>query len=248
MKSILLVDDEPVIATGLKRTLGKFGFAVEVVSTPEAAHESLHERSFDLILVDFDLNKSAAAGKANVYGIGLVKELRAARIHVPILIYTVLEGALYEQASLDAGADDFVLKRTAQSSMSTFLSRLHMHIRRHERDTGHLPRTTRRLGIGKFTLDRDARVLAADDTPIPLTSRETQLLSLLGANPDRIVPTHEILEKVWKDEKEKSPAALFSAIKRFRQKLSEHRVQNLIENVKGKGFRVAENALLHRHD
>jgi DNA-binding response OmpR family regulator len=61
----------------------------------------------------------------------LVRRLRDSHITTPILMFSVLEGEPYETASLDAGADDYILKTT---SMTRLLSRLHAHIRRQERD------------------------------------------------------------------------------------------------------------------
>jgi DNA-binding response OmpR family regulator len=240
MKSILLVDDEPVVSAGLQRTLYRFGFIVEVAETPEAAHAWIEKSQFDLILVEFDLSKSSERPSTGIYGTGLVRELRAARVNVPILMYTVLEGEWYETASLDAGADDFILKRT---SKSTLLSRLYAHIRRHDRYMGKSPSSTRRVGIGRFVLYLEAHVLAADEKPIFLTVKETRLLEVLAASPGRIVPTQEILDKVWGNELQKSPAALRSAIKRLRKKLDENDVQDMIENVKGRGFKLAPDSL-----
>jgi len=94
---------------------------------------------FDLILVDFDLGPKNDP-KLSVSGTGLVFELRAAKVGLPILMYTVLEGEWYELASLHAGADGYILKST---SIQLLISRLHAHIRRYERDTGkrRAPRT-----------------------------------------------------------------------------------------------------------
>lgn len=236
MKKILLVDAEPVASAGLQRTLRGFGFSVQVAESAEAAHTAIAQTQFDLILVDFDLSKSKQPRIEVVSGTGLVRELRAAKVNIPILMYTGLEAEWYETASLDAGADDFILKRT---SKSTLLSRIHAHLRRFERDFGQTPRTTQRLGIGRFVLDREARMLAADEKPIPLTAKETELLELLAAEPGRIVPTQEILNKLWEDEGPKSSAALNSALKRFRRKLDNNHVRDLVESVKGQGFKLA---------
>jgi DNA-binding response OmpR family regulator len=236
MKKILLVDAEPVASAGLQRTLRGFGFSVQVAESAEAAHTAIAQTQFDLILVDFDLSKSKQPRIEVVSGTGLVRELRAAKVNIPILMYTGLEAEWYETASLDAGADDFILKRT---SKSTLLSRIHAHLRRFERDFGQTPRTTQRLGIGRFVLDREARVLAADEKPIPLTAKETELLELLAAEPGRIVPTQEILNKLWENEGPKSSAALNSALKRFRRKLDNNHVRDLVESVKGQGFKLA---------
>jgi len=240
MKTILLVDPDLVSSTGLQRTLRGFGFSVQIAENAEAAHTAVSTTRFDLILVDFDLSIPKRPRAQVTSGTGLVRELRAAKVNTPILMYTALEAEWYETASLDAGADDFILKRAPKS---TLLSRIHAHLRRYDRDMRKAPSSTRRLGIGRFVLDRTARVLAVDEKPIPLTARETELLELLAANPERVVPTQEILDKLWQEGDKKSSAALNSALKRFRQKLDQNQIQDLVENVKGRGFKLAPSSL-----
>ena len=103
MKKILLVDTEPVSTSGLQRTLAGFEFNVEVADTPEAAQAALASSPFDLILVDFDLSKAKELGAPAISGTGLVRDLRAADVKIPILMYTALEAEWYETAALDAG-------------------------------------------------------------------------------------------------------------------------------------------------
>jgi len=100
--SILLVDDEPVVADGLQRTLRNFGFEVQLADNAGTARQMVENSKFDLILVDFDLGPKNDP-KLSVSGTGLVFELRAAKVGLPILMYTVLEGEWYELASLHAG-------------------------------------------------------------------------------------------------------------------------------------------------
>jgi DNA-binding response OmpR family regulator len=157
-----------------KPTLNRFGFEVELADSGKGAHAWLTKAHFDLIVVDFDLSprqKGAAVLEPSKSatgcwsGTGLIRELRAARIMSPILVHTVLEGELYETASLDAGADDYIVKK---APISILLSRLHAHLRRRERDLGLGAKGERRLAVGRFTLDRRARVLLADEKPITL--------------------------------------------------------------------------------
>src|ERR1700738_3139844 len=113
MNSILLIDSETVVATALQATLGLFGFEVELAESGKAAHACLRKRHFDITLVEFDLSprpdgeavlEPSKSATGCWSGTGLIRELRAARIMSPILVHTVLEGELYETASLDAGA------------------------------------------------------------------------------------------------------------------------------------------------
>jgi DNA-binding response OmpR family regulator len=141
MKSILLIDSEIEVAMGLQRSLCRFGFHVEVAASHEKARLWVDKTEFDLILMEFNLQASPLSGDPGAsppfsacgHGTALIREFRASRVMTPIVVYTVLEEDLYETAALDAGADDFVVKGP---SISVFLSRLHAHIRRRERDLG----------------------------------------------------------------------------------------------------------------
>jgi DNA-binding response OmpR family regulator len=127
MNSILLADDETVICTEFARTLVDFGYRVETVSTLESAVRTAKRRQFDAILVEFNLRSERSAHPRAGNGLRLIQKLRTAQFIVPILIFTVMEGDLYKRASLDAGADGFILKATSIPSM---VSSLRGHIRR----------------------------------------------------------------------------------------------------------------------
>lgn len=233
--SILLVDDEAVVADGLQRTLRNFGFEVQLADNAETARRLVDESKFDLILVDFDLGPREGSNE-NASGIGLVFELRAAKVGLPILIYTVLEGEWYELASLHAGADGYILKNT---SVQLLISRLHAHIRRYERDTGKRKSTTHRLGVGRFVLDKSCHVLANNEKSISVTAKESRILEILATNPARIVPSQELLDGAWgRRDLDKTVESLRGVIKRFRKKLDNSGFEALIENVRGQGFRL----------
>ena len=245
MKSILLVDSETTVAAVLQTTLRRFGFEVEVAESGDAAHRLLEENQFDLILIEFDLTPRTDAERpsgshfsmsANWSGPGLIRELRAAQVTCPILVHTVFEGEPYETASLDAGADDFIVKRPP---ISLLLSRLHAHLRRRERDLGLAAKAHRRIRVGRFTIDREARILLADEKPVSLSNREIRLLEKLAASPERIVSSEEILNDVWGDDLRRSPLALASSLKRLRQKMEKQGLGDPVENIRGRGFKLS---------
>ena len=117
MNSVLLVDDEDVICAELQRTLRRFGFNVEAVHTLEAAQNLIEEVKFDLILTEFNLKSERGDQVRAGNGVQLVRHLRASRVATPILMFTAMDGERYETASLDAGADDFILKTTSVSCL-----------------------------------------------------------------------------------------------------------------------------------
>jgi DNA-binding response OmpR family regulator len=133
MNSILLVDDEALVCTEFKQTLKGLGFYVEVADTAESALRCIEEKPFDVILVEFNLQTEHGAHPRAGKGLQLVRQLRALDVNTPVLMFTAMEGELYETASLDAGADDFISKTV---SIPCLIARFRAHIRRHEKGLG----------------------------------------------------------------------------------------------------------------
>ena len=134
MNSILLVDDETVICAELARTLEGLGFKVEIAPTLESGLACAQAARFDAILVEFNLGSERHAHPRAGKGLQLVRQLRLIDLTTPLLMFTAMEGELYETASLEAGADDFIVKTT---SIPSLVSRLRTHLRRHEQGAGH---------------------------------------------------------------------------------------------------------------
>jgi DNA-binding response OmpR family regulator len=101
----------------------------------------------------------------------------------------------------------------------------------------------RRTAIGRYTLDRESRILIADERAIPLSRREIKLLEQLAASPSRIIKTTEILDHVWGNELRRSPQALTALIKRLRRKMAKNELDDPIEAVRGTGIKLADSTL-----
>jgi DNA-binding response OmpR family regulator len=128
MNSMLLVDDEAVICAEFARTLEGFGFEVEVAPTVESGLSCAAATRFDVILVEFNLRSERRAHPRSGNGLQVVRQLRALEVKAAVLMFTAMKGELYETASLDAGADDFIQKTT---SIPCLVSRLRAHIHKH---------------------------------------------------------------------------------------------------------------------
>ncbi len=130
MNLILLVDDEAAVCAEFARTLVNLGFEVDVAQDVESGLSAAEAGQFDAILVEFNLRLKPHCGPPRAgNGLQLVRQLRAVDLHTPILLFTAMEGELYETASLKVGANDFILKTT---SIPSFLSRLRAHIYRYQ--------------------------------------------------------------------------------------------------------------------
>jgi DNA-binding response OmpR family regulator len=131
MNSILLVDDEEAICVEFARTLEGLGFEVEVAPTVESGLAHAEAAQFDAILVEFNIKSEQSAHPRAGKGLQLVRQIRALEVKAPVVIFTAMDGELYERTSLDAGADDFILKTAPVPSL---VRRLRSHIRQFNRN------------------------------------------------------------------------------------------------------------------
>lgn len=124
MKSILVVDDEIAICAEVETTLSQLGFETKAAHTVETALKSMEGVQFDLILLEFNLRSQNKTHPRTGAGLQIVRHLRASGLPTPVLIYTAMNGNLYEEASFEAGADDFISKT---SGIGVLLSHIRAH-------------------------------------------------------------------------------------------------------------------------
>ena len=132
MNSLLLVDDEEAICSQFQQTLERFGFQVEMAHTSESAIHIVEQTQFDAILVELNIKSEQSAHPRSGHGLTVIRRLRALQVAAPVLMFTAMKGELYETASLDANADDFIPKTT---SVPSVVSRIRAHIRRNNRES-----------------------------------------------------------------------------------------------------------------
>lgn len=124
MKSILLVDDEPLVCAAIKAALARFGFRAQAVHNIEGAICAVRRRDFDAILLELNVKSKHKPHPRTGAGLQIISELRASANRAPILILTFMSGALYETAALKAGADDFIPKTDGIVALMARLSAL----------------------------------------------------------------------------------------------------------------------------
>jgi len=236
MKSILLVDVDAPFSLGVRKQLERFGYKVEHASSSEEACQRAREESFSLIMVELLLGKQD--------GIALVIQLRELKLVTPIVIYSSLDGEIYQTAALRLGADDYIVKSTSPDLLA---HKIYAHLARQERFATGKAATLRRVSVGRFILDRHAHVLELEDKIVKLTLRETTLIDLLSKAASRGVPVRDLLDELWgPKDLHKSEKALHAMIKRLRLKLDKQcEARDLIENMHGRGFRISEKFMAH---
>ena len=237
MKSLLLVDDELEMSVEIKRKLERAKFHVELARDVESAQDLVDKTHFDLIILDLNLKEESEGSPNPAHGTGLVRQFRAAGINVPILVHSVMSGEFHMTASLDAGADEYIIKRG--ESFRVLLARIQAHFRRDERLLGTKSPTTRWVATNQIKVDRQERQLAVGTTFIELSVQQTKIMAALAANPSKIFTSEELLAIAWGKDVRRETSALDTILYRLRQKFEKANVQDLIENVRGQGYRLA---------
>ena len=168
---VLVVEDEPRLAEGLRRGLVAEGFAVDVVHDGVDGLWMAREENYDVILLDIML--------PGMNGYKVCQALREDKIWTPILMLTAKDGTWDEIEALDTGADDYVTK---PFSLDEIVARIKAILRRTMNDEQDAI-----IRAGELTMDQDTHEVTVGDEPIELSPTEFKLLRYLMLNPNRVL-------------------------------------------------------------
>jgi two-component system OmpR family response regulator len=221
MPRVLVVEDEPGIATALRRGLTADGFSVDVAPNGEDGLWRATEFAYDAIVLDIMLPKLS--------GYEVLKRLRAAEVWSPVLMLTAKDGEYDIADALDLGADDYLTK---PFSYVVLLARVRALLRRGR------PERPAVLTAGDLTLDPAARQCRRGETPVDLTGRELAVLDFLLRHRDEVVSKTELLDHVWDENFEGDPNVVEVYIGRLRRKVDAPFGRDAIRTVRGMGYRL----------
>jgi len=220
---VLVVEDEPRLAEGLRAGLAADGFAVDVAPTGTDGLWLAREQPFDVIVLDVML--------PGVNGYVLCHTLRQEGVWTPILMLTAKDGEWDEVEGLDAGADDYLTK---PFSYAVLLARLRALLRRGARERPVV------LSAGDLRLDPASRRVWRGETEIFLTSREMSVLEFLLRHSGEALSKSEILSHVWNfDLVDGDPNLVEVYVRRVRDKVDRPFGRSAIETLRGSGYRLA---------
>jgi two-component system, OmpR family, response regulator len=218
---LLVVDDEPRLAEGLKRGLEAEGFAVDVAHTGTDGLWLAREQQYAAILLDIML--------PGMNGYVVCRTLRDEENWTPVLMLTAKDGEWDQVEGLDTGADDYLTK---PFSFAVLLARLRALIRR---GAGARPAT---LTVGDLSLDPAAREVQRGGAPVELTTREFAVLEFLMRRAGEVVSKSEILDGVWDFAFEGDPNIVEVYIGHLRAKIDRPFGRESIRTLRGAGYRI----------
>jgi DNA-binding response OmpR family regulator len=221
---VLVVEDEPRLAEGLRAGLVADGFAVDVAGTGTDGLWLAREQPYDAIVLDLML--------PGLNGYRVCRTLRAEENWTPILILTAKDGEWDEVEGLDTGADDYLTK---PFSHAVLVARLRALLRRGSRERPAV------LSAGDLVLDPAARRAWRGERELSLTSREVSLLELFLRRRGEVLSKREILAHVWDFDFEGDPNIVEVYVRRLREKLDRPFQRAAIETLRGAGYRMADD-------
>jgi len=221
---ILVVEDDASVARFLVRGLREEGYTVDLCDNGADALSQGARQSYDLYIVDWML--------PDLDGVSVIRGLRERGVHRPILMLTARESTNSIVTALDAGADDYMSK---PFSFEELLARMRALVRRSTKaEDVHAGR----VEIGSSYLRIRERLLVTTVAEHELSNKEFSLLDLLIHHRGEVVGRTRILDRVWGLSSDPSTNVVDVYIRYLRSKLQEAEEINLIETVRGRGYKL----------
>ncbi len=214
---ILVVEDDPVLADGLKVGLGLSGSTVDIVLTATDARAALASTRFDAVVLDRMLPDGA--------GLDILADMRRQGDTTPVLLLTALDEPADRVAGLDTGADDYLGK---PFDLDELAARLRAIGRRREGRSGPV------LTVAGIVLDPATSGVTVGGKPVALSRRELAVLTALMEWPGVLRSRAELEDRLYGWQEEVESNAVEVHIHNLRAKVGRAK----IETVRGLGYRL----------
>ena len=213
---ILFIDDEPGIRNFVSRGLRGEGFTVDLAPDGDAGLKAALGPPYDLIILDLPL--------PDLGGIEVLRRLIHQHRGQPVIVLSALGDTPSKVASLEAGADDYLVK---PFSFEELLARVRVRLR-----DARSART--RLTAGPLTLDLIAHQVQTESGRVLLAEREFLLLRELMSSAGDTVSKERLLETVWGYRFDPGSNVVDVYVRRLRAKIGGE----VIKTVRGEGYRI----------
>lgn len=214
---ILLVEDDPLLADGLARSLRQSGYQVDIAGDGPSADRMLEDGSYDLAILDL--------GLPGLDGQVVLQRLRQRKQTLAVLVLSARMDIEERVRLLNLGADDYVVKPVALTELE---ARMRALIRRSQSLQEHY------VMLGRLKLDTIGKRAWLDDQALELNAREWAAVEFLAGRVNRIVNKEQITRALYSWEEEITPNAIEKFISRLRVKLEPAGIN--IRTVRGLGY------------
>ena len=221
---ILVVEDEKKVASFLKKSLEQEYYTVDVTHDGKSGLDLSLTEEYDLIILDIMLPL--------LDGITLLREIRNAKLDVPVLMLTAKDSTEDKVEGLDSGADDYLAKPFA---LEELLARVRALIRRKEKVKNLI------LSADDLILDTQTHKVKRGDNEINLTPKEYSILENLLRNKNHIVSRMKLTEHVYEYQFDPDTNVIDVYINKLRNKVDKDSDQKILHTIRGIGYMIKEN-------
>ena len=214
---LLLVEDDKMLGSSLKKALEKHAYGVDWVQDGESALLSIEDSPFSAVVLDINLPKLS--------GMDVLKTIRSHKNKIPVLVLTARDTAMQKVEGLDSGADDYLVK---PFDLEELLARLRALIRRSE------GRAEPLLHCGSVELDAGAKLVRKNGAVVMMTAKEFRILKLLMERAGKFVTKSDIEYSLYSADEAAESNTVEVSIYNLRKKLGS----DFIQTIRGVGYMV----------
>jgi len=214
---VLLVEDDNQLGQTLETALRLEQYAVDWLRSGEPVRAALRSTPYDILILDL--------GLPGVPGMQVLRQLRADKHTLPVLLLTARNTVVDKVDGLDSGADDYLTK---PFEMDEVFARMRSLLRRGSEHK------VSRLEVAGITLDPVERVVRFGGETLDLTAREFAVLEILLRNAGRFVSRPRLEEGIYSWGEEVGSNTVEVYISRLRKRFGSE----LIETMRGVGYRI----------
>ena len=218
---VLIVEDDPLLSSGLLVALRRASYTVEHVDDGPAAIEALAHTQFDVVVLDL--------GLPTLDGTEVLKALRNSENPIPVLVLSARDSTRDRVQGLDLGADDYLVK---PFELDELLARLRVLLRRRS------GRQVNQLTLGELSLNPESLSATWQGRPVELQRLEFMLLLQLAENPQRVFNRAQLEESLygWGEGAESNTIDVH--VHHLRRKITP----SVVKTIRGVGYRMGDLA------
>ncbi|UXZ55085.1 response regulator [Halomonas sp. 7T] len=221
---VLLIEDDPLVASGIRSGLMMYDFVVDHVSSMKAARQAMQSVESDVVILD--------RGLPDGDGLQLLRTWREQGVTTPVLILTARDAVRDRVDGLQCGADDYLVK---PFDLDELVARLHALLRR-------VSGRSKGLTVhGALTLDPASREVSVAGQKVALSRRELVLLEAFLHSPRSVLSADQLKDSLYGLNDDVESNALNVHIHHLRRKLGS----GVIETVRGLGYRLGKPEAVH---
>ena len=217
---ILIIEDDPIIQTELQVLLNGNGYEASAVTDFTSVMQAVKNTHPYLILLDIKLPQES--------GYSICSQIRSFS-NVPIIFVTSRDTNADELKSIQVGGIDFITK---PYDTLILLEKIKRALQLSN------PNNFRELVKKDCTLDLHLSILKYQEQSIELTRNEFRILYYFFMNEDKVISKEELLEKLWNDKYYIDENVLLVNMTRLKKKMKEIGIVHLLENIRGKGWKL----------